>query len=331
MRIIKQHLHSLASPSRIRIERFQGLLRGTSNSISVVYAGNGSNAEYLTDLISQRVDSRSPLGECSPLSFERFFRRLAVAADLVVIERSPLWDALSARTGTLRTPAWVRQELRLEQKPDATASSRWTFGRHLDREVQRHIRRHDYRVVMSSDPNDRLVFFRDFYLPYIRSRHGLDAVTVNQDLFNATAASAVLAKLYAGDVWTAGMLLHYRNDELKFGWFGSSQNPPLTGASEVLDWCCIDAAAVRGIQRINFGGARPRLADGVLKYKRKFGVESLAPRYPQIMFEWQVRNDRADVRTWINEQQFLCVRSGQLAVASYPSSGATDVCYQILA
>lgn len=326
MRILKQHLQALASPRRIRIEQLQGPLRRSGAEITVVYAGNGSNAEYLSGLIFDRIDSRKLLAEVSPLFLEKTLRRFATSGELIVSERAPLWDSLSTRPGTLRMPAWIRQELRLAENSQTTATA-WKLGRHLDREVQRHIRRHHYHVTMSDDPVDKDVFFRDLYVPYIRARHALDAVTVGEDLFKATASGAVLAKLHTGDVWTAGMLLHYRADELKFGWFGSRTNPPLPGASEVLDWTCIAAAADRGSARINFGNARPSLADGVLKYKRKFGVESLAPRYPQTMIEWLLRSDRGDLREWFNNQQFLCMHDGILAVARYSAANPAGVSY----
>jgi hypothetical protein len=322
---ILTHLQALASLSKVRIELLQGQLRHSSSSaLTAIYAGNGNNADYLTGLLFKTIASRRVLAESSPLALAARLDEFAALGDVLVCERAPAWAAAGAVIGDFRIPAWIRQELQL----DATAEGPWKFGRHLDREVNRHTRRHNFRVVMSQDAADKRRFFNEFYVPYIQARHTDSAVTVTQPIFDSIAASATLAKLYAGNEWTAGMLLHFGASELKFGWFGSRENPPRSGASDVLDSLCVAAAAERGIRRINFGNARPSLNDGVVRYKRKFGVQSLPPRYPQTIIEWRLKNARPELREWMNTQEFLCVTSTGLAAVEYPDSPASRVAYK---
>jgi hypothetical protein len=239
--------------------------------------------------------------------------RLPISADIVVTERPPLWALLGGRMGAIRVPAWIRQELRLVARPGQS----WTLGRHLEREVQRQIRRHEYRLVLSDASADKTTFFNDLYLPYISARHGSSAVIVEQRKFAKVAATATLAQLFAGTSWTAGMLLRRRADTLRFGWFGSRQNPPSPGASEVLDVLCIKAAAAQGIRCINFGNSRPSLIDGVARYKRKFGAQFVMPSYPQTIIEFEINSERAALRDWLTSRQFLCNHRNTLAVPGY--------------
>ncbi len=326
MQIVTQHLRALASLRKIRIEQLHGRLRHNSVDLSVIYAGNGSNADYLTGLLFQTVTSRRALAEVSPLTLAPALARFSSPADIIVCERAPLWATIGPALGDFRMPAWIRQELSLGN----ARGNRWKFGRHLDRELDRHMRRHDFRVVLSDDNAEKRTFYREFYLPYVTARHALGAITVSEELFDARATGATLAKLYAGDEWTAGMLLHYSSKELKFGWFGSRANPPLSGASEALDSLCIAAAAERGIRRINFGNARPSMVDGVVRYKRKFGVHCLAPRYPQTIIEWRLVNSRPELREWVNSQQFLCIKANNLRIVEYPNAPAAPVTFKPL-
>ena len=278
-----------------------------------MYAGNGSNAEYLIGVLFEGIPSRTRLAQCPPFALASTMQRLSSPAEILVCERAPLWSALGPRIGDVRVPAWIRQELRVKH-----SGERWILGRHLEREVERHIRRQGYRVVMSATAADKNIFFEEFYLPYLQSRHGAGAITASREKFLQVASHATLAQLFAGDAWVAGMLLLHREDTLRFGWFGSRNNPPASGASEVLDVLCIRDALQRGVRCINFGNSRPSLVDGIVRYKSKFGAQVVLPRYPQTVVEFQLRSSRAALREWFTSRQFLCAHADTVAVAEYP-------------
>jgi hypothetical protein len=310
------HARALASTRPAQLIELTGTLRDGAENISALYAGNGSNLDYLTTLLFASTPERSTVDKVFPLFLRGAIDRQQRKSDVLLVERPPLWGALGGAIGDIRMPAWVRQELDLK----VDAATRWTLGRHLEREVDRQIRRHSYRLELNDTARSKDEFFESFYLPYIRSRHGTAAITVDREKFAAVAATATLAQLFAGETCIAGMLLQWKRDALKFGWFGSRENPPPRGASEVLDVLCMKMAADRGIRRIHFGNSRPSLADGVVRYKRKFGADCILPRYPQTMIEVRLRTDRPALRQWLAAQQFLCKVGDSLQVADYVES-----------
>lgn len=309
---LTRHLQALASLRTLRIELLQGELRTDGSPLTALYAGNGSNAEYLLQTLFAGNVSRRTVAHCMPFALASKLRRFADSAEIVLCERAPLWALLGKRIGDFRMPAWLRQELLLPEPGE-----RWQLGRHLEREVDRQIRRHDYRLVLSQDAADKDMFYSDFYCPYIRSRHGSGAVTADRSTFLAVAARTTLAKLMAGEQWTAGMLLRQSGQTLQLGWFGSRLIPPASGASEVLDVLAIRAAAQSGVRHISFGNSRPSLCDGVVRYKRKFGAQFVMPRFPQTVIELRIRSDRRALQDWLNEQQFVCHRRNKLVIAGY--------------
>ena len=313
-----QHFRALASPRKLHIDLLHGRLRTDGSDLCAIYAGNGSNAEYLIGALFDGTPSRTRLAQCRPFALASTLQRHASRAEILLCERVPLWSAIGPRMGDVRVPAWIRQELRMKQ-----SGERWILGRHLEREVERHIRRQGYRVVMSDAAADKNTFFEEFYLPYLQSRHGAGAITASREKFSEVASGATLAKLFAGDTWSAGMLLQHRAETLRFGWFGSRNNPPAPGASEVLDVLCIRDALQRGIRCINFGNSRPSLVDGIVRYKSKFGAEVVMPRYPQTVLEFQLRSDRPALRDWLTSRQFLCEHADSIAVAAYPPGDPT--------
>lgn len=317
---LRWHARALASFETARIVHFTGTLRGNGLHVSALYAGNGANLDFVTKALFETIISQQQLGESPPSWLAKALARSRASADVVIMERPPLWATLGGSQFSIRMPSWIRQELQL---PGAD-SEQWMLGRHLEREVGRQIRRRDYRLAMSTASDDKQEFFDDFYQPYVRSRHGSGAITVDRQQFARLAAYATLAKLYAGDSWTAGMLLQQNAGTLRLGWFGSKQNPPASGASEVLDALCIKAAAANGVRRIHFGNSRPSLIDGVVRYKRRFGARAMLPRYPQTIIELQLTSTQRPLREWLTSQQFLCIHRGALAVARYPSALQTS-------
>jgi hypothetical protein len=307
-----QHLHALASPRRLRVELQQGQLRSDDAEISAIYVGNGTNADYLSSLLFATVRTRQVLQEIPPLSARSTIAKLPHAVDVVLCERAPLWAALGGTIDEVRMPAWIRQELPLihDGRP-------WMLGRHREREAARLIRRHGFRIETTNDGDEKKEFFEKLYSPYLTSRHGPAAVVVDRNRFSATAAGATLVKLFAGDDWVAGMLLHWRGSVVKFGWYGANIERPYSGASEMLDVLCIRMASQRGATMVNFGHSRPSLADGVVRYKRKFGTRTVLPSYPQSILEIQLRNSSKPLLDWLNQQQFICIRRSRLVVAEY--------------
>ena len=310
---LRGHARALASIEPAQIIELTGTLRGSAESVIALYAGNGANLEYLSATLFEAGPERRTVGSVFPPFIASALGRHQSRADIVIAERPPVWALLGGEIGEIQMPAWLRQELPL----DNGTSSRWALGRHLEREVDRQIRRHDYRLEVSGPDAVKREFFESFYLPYIQSRHGSGAITVDREKFSAVASTATLAQLFAGDTWIAGMLLQWRGETLKFGWFGSNETPPRKGASEVLDVLCIRMAAERGVRRINFGNSRPSLIDGVVRYKRKFGAGFVIPRYPQTRIDLTIRTDRPVLRAWLSGQQFRCSIGKSLRIANY--------------
>lgn len=316
---LRGHARALASIEPAQLLELSGALRGQGDPVKALYAGNGANLEYIAASVFDGEPQRRTLTTVFPAFIAGGVAKHRTGADMVIVERPPLWSLLGGRIGTIRMAAWARQELHL-----GGTASRWTLGRHLEREVDRQIRRHDYRLVVSEAAADKRRFFDEFYLPYIRSRHGSGAITVDAAKFASVAANATLAQLFAGERWIAGMLLKWQGDTLRFGWFGSSDNPPVKGASEVLDLLCIKLAAERGARVVNFGNSRPSLKDGVARYKSKFGAQFVLTRYPQTTIEFEL-GDRAALRTWLSEQQFLCRVDDSLQIVDYsPGNSPSD-------
>jgi hypothetical protein len=116
-----------------------------------------------------------------------------------------------------------------------------------------------------------------------------------------------IARLESGGRWLAGMLFRVAGGTLSLGWFGSRSMPAPPGASETLDVRVIEHAAGLGAVRAVLGHSRPSLADGVVRYKARFGAVVRATRFPQRVIGLDVRRAAREVVEAMNAAQFVSV------------------------
>jgi hypothetical protein len=260
----------------------------------------------------------------SPLALRgRAFRAACRDADLVAAEVPPLWRPCLPAGTQVRFHAWVSQEIRASEAADIALPPA------LRKEIQRHTRRERYAVSHSADARDVLRFYEGFYRPYVVARYGAGAVLVDEARFLDVARGMNLAMLHAGGEWVAGILFGLRGSTLRLGWFGSASATPRSGASEVLDAAVIDHAVSRGARRVVLGHSRPSLADGVVRYKARFGAVLRPTRFPQHVIGLAPRCVSPAMAAAMQRARFVTFDGGaprawELNPARHPSAGSPE-------
>jgi len=267
---------TLATPIALPVERLVGRWFGSMEPATLAFAGAPETAGFIAGAL-MCIERREAAGRLkSPLALHGSpFGEVCASADLAVAEVPPLWGFALPTSMRFRIPAWVSQEIR------ATEGSDLVLPAALRKEVLRHARREDYTVGYSVDERDIRRFYTGLYRPYVGARFGTGAVLVDEHRFFSVSRGMTLATLRAGGDWVAGMLFRRRGTTLELGWFGSTSMPPRSGASEVLDAQVIEHAVAEGVRRIICGHSRPSLANGVVRYKSRFGAIIRPTRFPQ--------------------------------------------------
>jgi hypothetical protein len=307
LREIVQRCFELAGPLRSSIVRLEGPAHFSAAPLTALYFGTGQNIDFLEQLFFASP-RRTPLASFkSPLPLRIRRASHSPQVDLVLGDLPPVWQALLPGGDALRLPAWVSQFLEL---PESGAA----LPRKLEREVGRLRRQRGYRVEFSGDEDDMRRFYREFYLPYSRSRFGQNAVVIPEARMIARLRGNLLAKLYENDRWVLGLTLEQHGRVLRFGWFGSAQDPLPVGASETLDWFCIQHARDSRASKVIIGSSRPSLNDGVVRYKLKFGTRFGATRLPPAQLAIRARAGSAAVLECIRRQSLIRMQHGQAFV-----------------
>jgi hypothetical protein len=300
---------SLAAPFGLPVQRLVGRLSGSASPVSWVFAGAPSTADFVAGALFE-AEERAVVGRLgSPLELRgAAFGTLCSGADLVAMEVPRAWQACLPAGTQLHMPAWVSQEVL------AAGKSPITLPAPIRKEVRRHSRRNAYELRFSTDLSDVRRFYATLYRPYVTARFGTGAVLVDEEQFLAVSRGMTLAMLSAAGDWVAGMLLRQRGETLHLGWFGSASIPPRAGASEVLDARSIEWGVANGVGRVIMGHSRPSLADGVVRYKSRFGAAVRPTRFPQRTIGLWVQRWSPALVSSLNAARFVSFRDGQPVV-----------------
>jgi len=305
--VIRHHLQSiatLAGPLAVPVIRYEGRLHGSLAPARLIAGGLAATTDFLAGAV-MAVERREPvLTLPSPLALSgSAFRDESGRADIVAVELPWLWR-LALPSGGIRFPSWISQEIR------APAGGALTLPAGVRKEAMRHSRREGYDVEFLPARGLIDAFYRDFYRPYVTQRFGSGALVVDPGRFRAVGSGMTLARLTSGGEWVAGLLFRIAGATLHLGWFGSRSMPAHTGASEALDVGVIEHAISRGVRRAVLGHSRPSLADGVVRYKARFGAEIRLPRFPQRIVGLQARRPTREVVQALDGAQFVSVPVG---------------------
>lgn len=297
-------LRRFSGPARLDVVRLEGAARATGAGLCVAYIGNGANLQFVQELLFATSSSQLIDTLANALHVRARARRLTQSVDLLITDLTPLWDRLARSERDLRVDAWVSQTLDLPQTPGPNGR---ILPREIEREAARHVRRQQYAVEFTDDEAARREFYRSLYVPYVRARFGERALQMDEAYFMARSAGHTLARLTAAGQPAASMTVDFKRGALHMGWYAAAANPPLRGASEVLDVLCIQHAYETGVRRIVMGQSRPTLNDGVVRYKARFGTRIAAMKFPQPVLGISICRYSPALAASLNEPEFVAI------------------------
>lgn len=259
----------LAKSTRVCVARIRGATR--FGQASVFVAGPEPWASDLPRRMFRGSPQQSPAGETPVWKADAVFRELAEHADLVVARVDTLSSRLFFDCCYLRVPEWVDTILFVPDDLDALVRSN-----HSLREDMRVVRHSGLTASISRSEEDFEEFYSSMYLPFVRGRHGALAWPSNRESLFKCFRRGGLIWLMQADERVAAILFEQVGDVLHLPAEGTRNGDVSVlknGVVSALFFHAIRHAIECGCRVVDFGGCRPCLSDGVLRYKRKWGME----------------------------------------------------------
>jgi hypothetical protein len=257
-----------AKNHRVRLTRLEGESR--TGWATVLVAGPEPWAYDLPLRFFQSAPKRIDVGTVPVWQLNSAVTRLASDVDLVMARVDRLTARLFCRSHYLRVPEWIETGRNVPE--DLRKLVRSTHSLSEDLRLSRHYKIEAEITHTEEDFHD---FYHTMYVPFIRARHGVMAWPSNEEsLRHCLHRGGIIWLRYAGER-IAGLLFNCAGDSLRLsadGVLHGNLGILKKGVISALFYHAFREAAERNCRFVDFGGCRACLGDGVLRYKRKWGI-----------------------------------------------------------
>ena len=254
---------------RVPIAWYSGKTPGSLRA-RILTAGAQSATKYFLGRIFAESPTCTAHGSVLLTSLPRALRELRGEADLTIAETDRIASRFLFGSDYLRVPSWVRATMPVPE--DMHALARKSSSTRSDLKL---VQKSGIRFEETHSRADFDAFCHDMYLPFARQRHGAQLVVRTPGFLRRCFRKGGVDWILLDNQRVAGSLYSVEGDVLKvlcFGTVGGDYEPVLRGALAALYLMAGDLAKSRGCTMLDFGGTRPCARDGVLQFKRKWGM-----------------------------------------------------------
>lgn len=273
---------------RVPVAILRGPTRHSERSGTVVVAGLQPWADYLPRRFFAGAPQREVVGAVPVWALPSFLKGLAVDADMTVARVDRVSARLFFIDGYLVVPESIGCRLSLPVDLDKLAHASSSVKEDLGM-----LRRERFTKEVSHREKDCEEFYSSMYLPFVKKRHGEFAVIHNLHQLRRKFRRGGLIWLRRGDHRIAAALFEQQGDVFRgvaLGTAGGDLTLMKQGALAALYIFEIKCAEEGRCASIDFGGTPPILNDGLLRFKRKWGVQLVDEH--QTPYDYLVRWER---------------------------------------
>jgi hypothetical protein len=304
-------MRSLFTPV-FRLHIWHGLERNSGQNIRVAYIGDGENSNYWQDLVYGKCMDATEGHALYWWQLERTLREAQNNNDIAIVDVQCPFTVLFKGDEALQVPRWVKQRVAIVPSWENVMQG---MRRKTRKEAQRIIRKYGFQARITSGDEAATFFYDEIYCPFVLKRYGATAFLVKRQQFLRECRCGQILELIADGKVIAASVIRQNGRQLAIVWTGimlDSDGTEHPGASDVLDFFSMRYAHQQGCEFLDFGPSRPRLNDGLLNYKKKWGASLYIGRVPQGLFLVIPQNFSDPVLAMLASGEFITLEKGRL-------------------
>lgn len=304
----------LLSRIRKRVWTVKGAEKNSGDDITLIFAGTDINKNYIRHLIFADKFREHYIGK-------RFLWNILQGQDLkkldgsvIVIEVEKEFRKWVPREGSFVIPCWLSGELDLSNDLASTAST------NIKRKIKK-IKEKNVRYEIQNGMNDFDNFYRTMYFPYINKRYTDEAVVWSYEDMKKEFAKCIHLLVLRDNDEIAGTLINIKEEiprlwviGIKNGNFGLVKE----GAMHAIWYYFFQHFREKGVKRVSLGYTRSFYDDGVLQYKKKWGMK-IAGTSRECFFLKPLAGSRG-VLSFLRNNPFICEEDGLFKGAIFEAS-----------
>ena len=290
--------------------------RPDGRRIEILCAASDVDRRYvLRQTLGELYRERS-IGRASLRDVPGFAARKAGRCCVAIVRAEPRTrGCLGGGRTWITIPNWVVGEVDIPLPPRILASNN-------ARSDLRRIRKNGLRPEVSRDLCDFEEFYFRMHVPYVRRTFGDGAVVRSHDALEARFRAGEILWVVQGGTRIAGVLIEYVRGVprlLCIGVRDGDREHVDRGAIAAADYFAFEHLAARGFSKAWLGRSRAFLHDGILMYKKKFGMRIAGAS--DGFFCLAVLRDGDDAKAFLRDNPFIFEQDGLLHGAVFAEAG----------
>ena len=260
---------------RFNVWLLEGRERNSGEKLSIIYAGHRANKNYISHLAFADTVKESYHGIIWLWAALRLHIKFPESHLIILEINEKLYKRFSDNAG-LYIPCWIDGELYLED-----VINRYKTSENIKSDLRK-IRKYKLQYEVTHDRGLFDHFYYQMYVPHITRVHQDRALLMSHRVMIEKMDHCDLLLIKMEDEYIGGELLIYENDTVRAWSLGIKDGDMRyvkAGAVGAFYYFRTQYLADKGYQKIRMGASRAFLKDGVLTYKKKWGMRLIGPRY----------------------------------------------------
>ncbi|MBK8161634.1 MAG: hypothetical protein IPK65_00330 [Gammaproteobacteria bacterium] len=296
---------------RERIRRYRlhaWLLDGMESHVGprILYAGHLLNLNYIAHIAHGDNCRVEKLGKVWIQSIGRLARSVP-AVDIIVIETDENYYARHAGRQDFYIPCWIDGMIEFSR-----FNALLPHSENIKSDLRK-TKKQNYHYEISKETDKFDLFYHTMYRPYILKAHGNRAALMSYDAMMKKASITKLLLIKQGDEYVAGENLLFEEGRVRAWSLGVKDGDykhVKDGVLGALYYYKIQYLSGLGYNSYHSGACRSFLKDGVLQYKKKWGLCLTQARPGGFWLQIPARSEGAAV--FLKDNPFIHLDNGKL-------------------
>ncbi len=297
------------------VRQYLPVYKYESGTLKILYAGYSPiKKNYYVRMLLNNPGKSVFSGFCFYRKIPGLLKRYD--SDMIISEISPaVLDKFRKYRGYI-IPEWATMKINLERPMTEICARKISDFP----DVKRLIRKYNLTYEIRTDIESIQFFYDKMYLPFTKSRHGNEAWILDINMILKSSPPPEMISIMENGVTVGASLIQKENDEWRLLYLGTidgNQEYLRHGVIGAIYYFAILEAKKTGYKRLNVGGSRPFVNDGLTRYKLGLGAEFVPELTPFRYFLWLGVNENSSMaRKFIESNPFMHLGEGYKLIKS---------------
>lgn len=306
-----KRLREKARKYRMHVWLLEGREKHSGDNLVILYAGHALNKNYIAHLAYGDDHRETHLGKAWIWNVARIAKQFQELA-FIITETEESYFSRFGRSDDFYIPCWINGEIEFSRFNEIKKHSE-----NIKSDIRK-IHKHGYTFEISKSKSKFDLFYNTMYRPYIIKAHGNRAALMSYDAMIGKADNTELLLIKRGDDYVAGENLIYEKDGVRAWSLGVKDGDysyVKDGAIGALYYYKINYLQGKGFTKLNAGASRAFFRDGVLQYKRKWGLRVVGARPGG--FWLRVHWKSCGARAFLQKNPIIHAKNGSLCFTAF--------------